>query len=336
MSRIERLLNLSAALLSAERPLRAEELRERIAGYPEDKASFRRQFERDKEALRELGLPLETIVERRANEEVVAYRVNAENYYIRDPGLEPDELSALHLAARLVQIEGLDAASGLWKLDAASQTDKRRKGSGPSVAASPEPTIEGGQDGPAASLPADERLTELFGVLASGASVRFQFKGETRHVQPRRLSFSRAHWYLQAYDIGRDAERSFRLDRIDGSLATSEAVLPPAPSNSVGASAFARPWELGDIGTGESATVLVDAEQAPWAIRSVGADAMTRRRSDGAVELSLMVRNLEAFRTFVLGFLHHAEVLAPAHLRDDIVTWLADLADEPQTAGGKR
>ena len=58
MSRIERLVNLTAALLAAERPLSADELRSRVPGYPDEKASFRRQFERDKEVLRDLGLPL--------------------------------------------------------------------------------------------------------------------------------------------------------------------------------------------------------------------------------------------------------------------------------------
>ena len=57
MSRLERLVNLSAALFAAERPLTAEQLRERVLGYPEEKASFRRQFERDKDALRELTSP---------------------------------------------------------------------------------------------------------------------------------------------------------------------------------------------------------------------------------------------------------------------------------------
>ena len=61
MARLERLVNLSAALLAADRALTAEELRERVPGYPDEKSSFRRQFERDKDALRELGIPLQTV-----------------------------------------------------------------------------------------------------------------------------------------------------------------------------------------------------------------------------------------------------------------------------------
>ena len=54
-AKVERLLNLSAALLAAERPLTAAEIRRRVPGYPEERASFRRTFERDKDDLRELG-----------------------------------------------------------------------------------------------------------------------------------------------------------------------------------------------------------------------------------------------------------------------------------------
>jgi predicted DNA-binding transcriptional regulator YafY len=49
------------------------------------------------------------------------------------------------------------------------------------------------------------------------------------------------------------------------------------------------------------------------------------RRDDGAVEVVLPVVNREAFRTWVLALLEHAEVLGPPELRDDIVAWLRAL-----------
>ncbi|MEK9999630.1 MAG: hypothetical protein VW623_05935, partial [Acidimicrobiaceae bacterium] len=58
MDKLERLLNLTAALLHAEIPLTAEELRDRVGGYPDTKATFRRAFERDKDDLRSMGMPL--------------------------------------------------------------------------------------------------------------------------------------------------------------------------------------------------------------------------------------------------------------------------------------
>ena len=43
---------------------------------------------------------------------------------------------------------------------------------------------------------------------------------------------------------------------------------------------------------------------------------------DGAVELEVAVRNRDGFRSFVLSFLDHAEVLSPTELRQDVIDWL--------------
>jgi predicted DNA-binding transcriptional regulator YafY len=70
----------------------------------------------------------------------------------------------------------------------------------------------------------------------------------------------------------------------------------------------------------------VDAPQADWAVAQVGEDAVVERRPDGSVVLALQVNNRAGFRSFVLGFLDHAEVLGPVELRDDVVAYLTPLA----------
>jgi len=86
-----------------------------------------------------------------------------------------------------------------------------------------------------------------------------------------------------------------------------------------------RAWELGD-GDPIDARILVDADQAVWAAHHVGTDAVVETRPDGSVVLSLTVRNRDAFRSYVLSFLEHAEVLEPPELRADIIEWLQALA----------
>ena len=56
----ERLLGLVVCLLSTRRYLTAEQIRQAVPGYPEQDEAFKRMFERDKEELRDLGIPLET------------------------------------------------------------------------------------------------------------------------------------------------------------------------------------------------------------------------------------------------------------------------------------
>jgi predicted DNA-binding transcriptional regulator YafY len=119
--RLERLLNLTAALLNASRPLRASELAELVPGYPDpsDKATFRRAFERDKESLREMGIPLDLVDVPGIDPPEQGYRIRRDDYALRDPGLEPDELAAIHLASAAVQMEGLPGTEAIWKLGGA-------------------------------------------------------------------------------------------------------------------------------------------------------------------------------------------------------------------------
>jgi predicted DNA-binding transcriptional regulator YafY len=85
-----------------------------------------------------------------------------------------------------------------------------------------------------------------------------------------------------------------------------------------------QPWELGDEPP-RQARVLVDADQAAWAVHTIGPAAL--EHPDGSIELELTVTNEAAFRSFVCGFLDHAEVLAPPDLRDDLIDWLTAMTE---------
>lgn len=302
VSRIERLVNLTAALLAAQRPLSADDLKSRVPGYPDEKNGFRRQFERDKEVLRDLGLPLVTVVlASEVGESQVGYRIPADAYYLRDPGLDPDELSALHLATRIVQLDGLVGADAAWKLGPEANIDA-------TVAVS-------------ATIPGSDALAALFAAIAAGAAVAFTYRDEQRTVQPARLTFRNGHWYVAGHDASRNADRSFRVDRIESGIQQRVAFVDvPAPAVA-GRAAFGRPWELGDADTVET-TIRIDAGQAVWALAHLGSDALVSRGDDGSCVVRLLVRNEDALRSFVLGFLDHAELIAPPYLRAQITEWL--------------
>jgi predicted DNA-binding transcriptional regulator YafY len=146
-------------------------------------------------------------------------------------------------------------------------------------------------------------------------------------VDPWRLSFRNGQWYLAGFDHDRGESRTYRLDRFIG---------PPEPVGEPGAfarpvgsgSAPPHPWLIGDE-ENVVAHLLVDAIQAEWAVSAVGEAAVAERRGDGSVVLDMPVTNRAAFRSFVLGFLDHAEILGPPALRDDLVRWLGALAKVP-------
>src|SRR5215207_2600594 len=112
--RLERLLNLTAALLDASVPLTIDQIRERVPGYPADAGeTFRRAFERDKESLRHMGIPLRTEDIPGTDPPAPGYRIRRDEYALADPGLGPDELAALNLAITTVQVDGLSSGDAI-------------------------------------------------------------------------------------------------------------------------------------------------------------------------------------------------------------------------------
>ncbi len=310
MDKLERLMNLVAVLLDTSRPLSAEELRAQVPGYPEAGATFHRAFERDKDDLREMGVPLVVETIPGTDPPRDGYRIPRDQYHLADPGLEPDELAALHLAVSTVQLGGQADAEAMWKLGGVIAAD--------GLGATP-----GGD--PVASLPADPRLPALFGAVADRRRVRFEHTGVARRVDPHRLDFRRGRWYLTGHDHEREAERSYRLDRIEGDVEVEDPARAFVRPEDVTSGAERQPWELGDDEPVE-ARVRIDPDQAGWAIQMAGEEAVATRGDDGSVELVLPVSNPMAFRSFVLTFLEHAEVLEPPELRDDLVHWLEQMS----------
>ena len=305
MDKLERLLDLTAALLNASRPLSAEELRRRLPvdAYSAEKSAFRRTFERDKADLRAIGVPINTSMLYRLDPPVEGYEIRASDYAGRDLRFAPDELAALHLATNLVALEG-GADRALARLGAAATSDA----SGDGVRAVGE-------------LPFHESIAKLMGAAAARRAVSFAYSGMQREVAPWRLSFYRGRWYLTGFDQRKSRARLFRVDRIEGFVDMLESRF-----EKIGAGPDPRttkPWEFGDRDL-VTVTVRVDADQASWACHRAGVTGT--QRSDGSVVLELGVRDTTALRYFVLDFLEHAEILEPQWLRDEFVDWLQALA----------
>ena len=306
MDKVERLLNLIAALLETGRPLTAEEVRERVPGYPDKDASFRRAFERDKDDLREMGIPLRVDNVPGTDPPVAGYQILRREYYLRDPGLAPDELAALNLAAGAVHLDGDGGVGGLRKL-------------GGVVAAE-----EGEAGAPLGELPTDAAVATAFQAVAERRRLTFTYRGEERTVDPHRLDFQRGRWYLTGFDHLRGEARNFRFDRIDGAVVAGAARAFERPGGTVAGVEVAA-WQLGE-GEPVEARLLVDADHAALAHHALGADVPAEEQADGSVVFTVAVTNRDGFRSFVLGFLDHAEVLAPPALREDVVAWLRALA----------
>lgn len=307
MAKLDRLLNLVAALLDTSVPLTAEELRQRVPGYPEGADAFHRSFERDKDDLRELGIPVETVVVEHHEQPRSAYTIQRSRYELRDPGFEPDELAAIHLAATTIQLEGIDpddVEEGLRKLG------------GLGVPGRPDHSADGA---PLGAVPVPASLLDLFEAVVERRPVTFGYGDVERHVEPHRLQFERGRWYLTGHDTDRGDKRSFRLDRITSAVVPGEpgGFEPPDEVSGV----QLRPWELGE-GEATPCRVLLD----PGIARSVLVEhpdlEVVEREDDGSVVVQLAVRNRPGLRNFLMTMLDRAEVLDPPELREEITSWL--------------
>ena len=307
MAKVDRLLNLVAALQASSIPLTAEELRERVPGYTADNdETFRRTFERDKDNLREVGVPIETVTVEHLDQPKAAYRIRRDRYELADPGLTPEELAALPVAATSVRLEGI----GEDEVE-----DALRKLGG--VAGRSSSATLGAVEAPPA-------LPPLFGAVMDRQAVSFRYGDRERHLQPHRLQYERGRWYVSGLDTDREDVRSFRLDRIEGPVQPGEAGAFEPPGDLAGVRL--RPWEFG-TGPTTTATILLDAVVAGAVLAEDPGLRVAERRGDGAVVVELDVRSVDGLRGFVLSFLERAELLGPADLRRDLVAWLEALRD---------
>ncbi|MBX6386276.1 MAG: YafY family transcriptional regulator [Microbispora sp.] len=206
----ERLLNLVICLLATRRPLTAEQIRQAVPGYdPDNDEAFQRMFERDKNELREIGIPIE--VHKDPWEDDPGYRIVREAYELPEITLEPDEAAVIGLAAQVWQRASLaEAASGaLLKLTAG--------GVHADLAESP---LELRVDTRDPAFPAlweavrDRRVVAFdYRSAGSGSVLR-------RTVEPWGVVSRRGRWYLIGHDRDRGATRVFRLSRITGAVST--------------------------------------------------------------------------------------------------------------------
>lgn len=302
---LERLLNLLAYLLTVGRPVSADQIRSTVAGYdPDADEAFRRMFERDKDLLRRMGIPLETIPASTERPEAT-YRIDPERYGIPDPDLTEEERAALWFAAQVVRIGGRNpGAESLIKLGGAIAGDAL------------EPlSADLGEEA--------DTLSAIYEAVAGRRVLRIEYGGRTRTVAPHGLGHRRGHWYLVASESGRP--KVYRVDRMTDVRMTDDRFERDERID-VGAELEAHPWEAGSDPV-VTATVRVDSELAWWAERRLGRSRpRVERLDDGSIEVTLEVSNPDAFVGWVLGFGTAAEILSPPEMRRRIVDRITGVA----------
>src|SRR5205823_642875 len=230
----ERLLGLVVCLLSTTRYLTAEQIREAVPGYPEQDELFKRMFERDKEDLRDLGVPLETGVNHPFDDDP-GYRIRQQAYELPELRLEADEAAVLGLAARVwrrAELAGA-AAGALLKLRAAGiETPAFNTGAfntGGTEAGGPGARDGGGEHHVAQGIEPrlgtpEPAFGPLWEAVRDRRPVTFSYRAagrsqpQRREMEPWGVVNRHGRWYVAGWDRGRNAIRVFRLGRIAGAV----------------------------------------------------------------------------------------------------------------------
>jgi len=201
----ERLVNLTIALLTARTFIAKSRLRDMVEGYRDlNGENFDRQFDRDKESLRALGVPIETGTDDRYFADEPGYRIRRVDFELPPVSFSPAEVAVLVTAAQVwQQVSTADsttrALTKLWASGVEPDTDRL---------AALRPHIS-------AKEPA---WPPLWDALQARQSVTFTYHGVARQVAPYALAYRRGAWYLAGFDATRGAPRLFKLGRIQGTV----------------------------------------------------------------------------------------------------------------------
>ena len=311
MQPLERLVNLVALLLESRTALTFEQIRDKLAeAYAHgDVNSAKRMFERDKDVLRDIGVPIEVTATDVWDAEQ-GYAIVKDRYYLPEIRFTAEEITALAVAAR----SGGDTAA----------EDAVRK------------LLSGAEEGILAVIgaiagPSDESTATLTAVgeaVASARRLMFGYRtasGGTaeRTVDAFGLAVRGGHWYLVGFDHDRGEIRSFRLSRVSGSIRDVGEGNPPPEGFRAADHVVAGPWGVGEPQS--LARVALAPSVAWWAIEGITGADVVETRADGWVVATIPWSPGESLAGWILSFGVDAEALGPPELRDDVIRRLEAL-----------
>ncbi len=196
----ERIMNLTICLLLARRFVDKAYIRQVIEGYGGlSDAAFERTFERDKDELRRLGVPVETGSNDAFFPDEVGYRIRRADFELPPIDFTPAEAAVLGLASRVWESATAadQAVSAIAKLRA--------------VGVDPDP---GRVDGLTATIGGREPAFDaLWQATVERIPIRFDYRGEPRQVEPWTMTYRRGAWYLLGHDRNRGEQRVFKVAR---------------------------------------------------------------------------------------------------------------------------
>ena len=360
-TKLQRHLDLIAYLVGRRLPVTVDELMERIPAYAEkwnagdrtSQDSARRMFERDKDELRDLGIPLKTVPYSMdyGRTELEGYAIERRDFYLPYLKLvrtsETDQSYPERSRAAQLEIYEEDAPVALEALrrvyslpsfpllsEAKSAFRKLAFDLDPDAFDKQSPVLFA--DRPHSDAVAAQ-LRLLSRALLARKRVKFRYHGIYRGEETQRdvdgygLLFQGGQWYLIGYDRLRADVRVFRVGRMEDVVPNKAS--PNTPDYEVPADFDLRkyqgrqPWELGEAEEQPiTARVLFKFPLSLWAERNVHGVEESKHDNGDVVRL-FTVHQTNPFLRWLLGLQDEVEILDPPELRAELRAMAARIVE---------
>lgn len=310
MSRkIERLINLTIALLATKRYLTKSEIFKSVEGYEGSAETKERMFERDKDDLRSLGIEIEVGSFDPLFNDEAGYRIKQEKYQLDLGEITPTEISLLSLAAQAWQGASFDEAAqkALLKLSSMGVPSDSL-----SLPTSAHKVNDGGGDLPLITKAIAEQQLITFVYLDS------QLDRQERKVVPVGLSSRSGFWYISGVDQEIQEIRTFRIDRIDGEITATKG-----PKDFELPQSF-DPARVFDGDASQSFAIIDVRKGKGFSLRALASSSQSLGEWD---QLKLPIYNLNTLASLVLWHGIDVHVQEPYELRELIVAHLEKLVN---------
>jgi proteasome accessory factor B len=305
--KIERLINLTIALLATKRYLTKSEIFNSVDGYEGTPETKERMFERDKDDLRSLGIEIEVGSFDPLFNDEAGYKIKQEKYQFDLGDISSTDVSLLSLAAEAWQ----EASFG----DVAQKALLKLRSIGiPSDELSLPETVlklsDGGQDLSLITRAIAQHQLLNFAYLDTSMNVNL------RSIVPIALSTRNGFWYLSGVDQDIQEIRTFRIDRISGEVTASAG--PIDFETPVGFDPHKVSFE---IPFNDSAVIDVRAGKCA-SLRALAISTTSLGEWD---QIKVPILNLDSLASLVLWHGLDAFVQEPAQLKELVVAQLEAL-----------
>nr|WP_314841791.1 WYL domain-containing protein [uncultured Microbacterium sp.] len=235
----ERLTNLVVALMATEIGLTKQQILDNVSGYRQRadagarSDALEKMFERDKDELRTLGVPVETIGDQADPNDLreARYRIPQAEYDLPgDIEFTPAELAVLQLAGSVWSAESAsgDATAGVRKIRALGID-----GDEPIIGFAPRITARD------AAFPVLQEAIEKSRVVQFDYLKPGEDAPRRRRIRPLALVDYEARWHVFGVDVDLDADRTFLLGRIVGDVKITSTVFDAGLREGAGERALA-------------------------------------------------------------------------------------------------